>query len=61
MKLAITIPNEIARDFRFDNFADFFGRVRADTERNGILCGNYEIEILDALEKAFANATEINN
>ena len=39
----------------------FFGRVRADTERNGILCGNYEIEILDALEKAFANATEINN
>lgn len=60
MRLAITIPEEIATDFISDNFADFFGRVRVDTE-NGILCGNYEIEILDALEKAFASAKEIKN
>lgn len=55
MRLAITIPDEVATDLILDNFEDFFGRVRVDIE-NGILCGNYEIEILDALEQAFANA-----
>lgn len=60
MRLAITIPNEVATDFILDNFEDFFGRVRADIE-NGVLCGNYELEILDALEQAFANADEIKN
>ena len=58
MRLAITIPDEIAMDFTADKFADFFGRVRADIE-DGTLCGNYENETLDALEEAFANAEEI--
>lgn len=52
VKLTIDIPREYERDFIGDKFKDFFSRVIADINCNG-LCGNYEKEIAEMFIKAF--------
>lgn len=55
MKLTIDIPREYERDFITDKFKDFFSRVIADINYDG-LCGNYEKEIAEMFLDAFDNA-----
>lgn len=61
MKLTIDIPREYERDFIADKFKNFFSRVVADIDCDG-LCGNYEKEIAEMFLKAFDKAIvgEIN-
>lgn len=61
MKLTIDIPREYERDFSADKFKDFFSRVIADIDCDG-LCGNYEKEIAEMFLEAFDKAIigEIN-
>lgn len=54
VKLTIDIPREYERDFIADKFKDFFSRVIADINCNG-LCGNYEKEIAEMFLEAFDN------
>lgn len=63
MKLTIDIPREYERDFIADKFKDFFSRVIADINCDG-MCGNYEKEIaemfLEAFEKAIVGDVNLN-
>lgn len=64
MKLTIDIPREYERDFSADRFKDFFSRVIADINCDG-LCGNYEKEIaemfLEAFDKAIVGEINLNS
>lgn len=53
MRVVIDIPKDFARDYAADKFKDFFSRVIADIDCNGMCCGNYEVEIADMFLKAF--------
>lgn len=55
VKLTIDIPREYERDFSADKFKDFFSRVIADINCDG-MCGNYEKEIAEMFLEAFNNA-----
>ena len=55
VKITIDIPREYERDFIADKFKDFFSRVIADINYDGI-CGNYEKEIAEMFLKAFDKA-----
>lgn len=55
MKISIDIPREYERDFIADKFKDFFSRVIADINYDG-LCGNYEKEIAEMFLEAFDKA-----
>ena len=63
MKLTIDIPRGYERDFSADKFKDFFLRVIADINYDG-LCGNYEKEIaemfLEAFDKAIVGDVNLN-
>lgn len=63
MKLTIDIPREYERDFSADKFKDFFSRVIADIDCDG-LCGNCEKEIaemfLEAFDKAIVGDVNLN-
>ena len=61
MKLTIDIPREYERDFSVDKFKDFFSRVIADINCDG-MCGLYEKEIAEMFLEAFDKAIlgEIN-
>lgn len=61
MKLTIDIPKEYENDFIGDKFKDFFSRVIADINCDG-LCGFYEKEIAEMFLEAFDKAIvgEIN-
>lgn len=61
MKLTIDIPREYERDFSADKFKDFFSRVIADIDCDG-LCGFYEKETAEMFLEAFDKAIvgEIN-
>lgn len=61
MQIIIDIPKEFERDFTKDKFKDFFERVIADLNHGSILCGRYEKETLEMLEKAFINGKELEN
>ena len=52
MKIIINIPSEFEVDFNADKFKDFFLRVAADIDCNG-LCGNYEKETAEMFRDAF--------
>lgn len=41
IKIIIDIPKEFDNDYNTDKFKDFFSRVAADIDYNG-LCGRYE-------------------
>ena len=62
MKLTIDIPRGYERDFIADKFKDFFLRVIADINCDG-MCGNYEKEIAEMFLEAFDKAIvgEINS
>lgn len=53
MKVLIDIPEEFELDYATDRFADFFQRCRADMD---VLCGTYERETSEMLEKAFVES-----
>lgn len=55
VKLTIDIPKGYERDFITDKFKDFFSRVIADINYDG-LCGNYEKEIAEMFLEAFDKA-----
>lgn len=55
MKLTIDIPREYERDFSADKFKEFFSRVIADINCDG-MCGNYEKEIAEMFLEAFDKA-----
>lgn len=57
MKIIIDIPEEFTGDYITDKFKDFFSRVIADIDNNG-LCGNYEKEIAEMFLDAFDNSKE---
>lgn len=61
MKVTIDIPREYERDFTADKFKDFFSRVIADINCDG-LCGFYEKETAEMFLEAFDKAIvgEIN-
>lgn len=52
MRVVIDIPNVFARDYCADKFKDFFSRVIADIDCNG-MCGRYEEETAEMFLKAF--------
>ena len=63
VKITIDIPREYERDFIADKFKDFFSRVIADINYDG-MCGNYEKEIaemfLEAFDKAILGDVNLN-
>lgn len=52
MKVAIDIPSDFEGDYIVDKFKDFFSRIIADIDCNG-MCGRYEKEIAEMFLKAF--------
>lgn len=52
MRVVIDIPKDFVRDYSADKFKDFFSRVIADIDCNG-MCGKYEEEIAEMFLKAF--------
>lgn len=63
MKLTIDIPKGYEKDFIADKFKDFFSRVIADINCDG-MCGNYEKEIaemfLEVFDKAIVGDVNLN-
>ena len=55
VKLTIDIPKGYEKDFIADKFKDFFSRVIADINCDG-MCGNYEKEIAEMFLEAFDKA-----
>lgn len=55
VKLIIDVPREYEQDFIADKFKDFFSRVIADINCDG-MCGFYEKEIAEMFLEAFDNA-----
>lgn len=55
VKITIDIPREYERDFIADKFKDFFSRVIADINCDG-MCGFYEKEIAEMFLEAFDKA-----
>lgn len=55
IQIIINIPSEFEIDFNTDKFEDFFSRVAADIDCDG-LCGNYEKEIAEMFKEAFENS-----
>lgn len=64
MQIVINIPKEFEEHFNSDKFKDSLERIRFDTQESiastqCALSGNYEIETLDMLIKAFLNSTPL--
>lgn len=57
MKVIIDIPNDFTGDYIVDKFKDFFSRVIADIDCNG-MCGRYEKEIAEMFLKVFDDSEE---
>lgn len=57
MKVVIDIPNDFTGDYIVDKFKDFFSRVIADIDCNG-MCGRYEKEIAEMFLKVFDDSEE---
>lgn len=57
MKVVIDIPKDFTGDYTADKFKDFFSRVIADIDFNG-MCGRYEKEIAEMFLKAFDDSEE---
>lgn len=60
IKIIIDIPSEFEADFNTDKFKDFFSRVAADIDCDG-LCGRYEKETAEMFRKTFTNAKIVKN
>lgn len=72
MKILLELPDAFAEHFAMDKFKDSFMRICADIlevqkRRNfwhqdlPFISGNYERELVDVLETAFANAKVLKN
>lgn len=61
MRITIEIPPEFLSDYTQDKFQDFFSRVTTDIVNSNYdgMCGNYEVETAQMLEKAFQNSQEV--
>ena len=59
MKVVIDIPKDFTGDYIADKFKDFFSRIIADIDCNG-MCGRYEKEIAEMFLKAFDDSEEKN-
>lgn len=59
MKVVIYIPKDFTGDYIADKFKDFFSRVIADIDCNG-MCGRYEKENAEMFLKAFDDSEEKN-
>ena len=57
MKVVIDIPKDFTGDYIADKFKDFFSRVIADIDCNG-MCGRYEKEIAEMFLKAYRQAID---
>lgn len=57
MKVVIDIPKDFEYDYITNKFKDFFSRVIADIDCNG-MCGRYEREIAEMFLKAFDDSEE---
>nr|DAE43923.1 MAG TPA: hypothetical protein [Caudoviricetes sp.] len=57
MKIEIEIPKEFEEDYQDNKFKEFFMRVIADVDGNG-LCGLYEVETAYMFWEAFQNSIE---
>ena len=57
MKVIIDIPKDFTGDYIADKFKDFFSRVIADIDYEG-MCGRYEEEIAEMFLKAFDDSEE---
>ena len=57
MKVVIDIPSHYTGDYIADKFKDFFSRIIADIDCNG-MCGRYEKEIAEMFLKAFDDSEE---
>lgn len=58
MKIILDIPKEFEQHFNLDKFKDSLSRIRCDTRYcfgDGV-SGDYEIELIDMLIKAFERA-----
>lgn len=60
MKITIDIPDKFINDYTADRFKDFFSRVAADIDNDG-LCGNYEKETAEMFLKAFGESGRETN
>ena len=52
MIIQLEIPKEFAKDYANNRFDDFFRRVYADIDNEG-MCGNYEGETAQMMARAF--------
>ena len=59
MKIVLDIPDDYSGDYIADKFKDFFSRVIADINCDG-MCGFYEKEIADMFIAAFDNSKELS-
>lgn len=55
MRITIEIPDDFVADYESDKFNDFFNRVAAECDGNGV-CGLYEREIAEMFASAFAES-----
>ena len=61
MHILIEIPEEFEKHFRNDKFKDSLSRIKhAVIEDRRIICGLYELELMEMLTKAFPNAVCVN-
>lgn len=65
MTLFIDIPKEFVPHFEEDKFAESLERVKADihynlTTDNILSAGNYELELIEVLIKAFKDCKRVN-
>lgn len=59
MKIILELPDSFKTHYEFDKFKDSIGRVACDIkEKDVLLSGNYEQELMDALYTAFPKSTE---
>lgn len=60
MKVLINIPTDFERHFYLDKFDDSLKRIQTDVKSefraSNSISGNYELELIDMLIKAFKNA-----
>lgn len=57
MKVEIEIPKEFEEHFNYDRFEDSLKRVATDIlDPHCILSGNFELETIEMLQKAFLYA-----
>lgn len=60
IKIIIDIPKEFESDYNTDKFKDFFSRVVADIDYNGI-CGCYEKETAEMFREVFDSGEVVND